>query len=350
MTITPASLPKSFDAAARMADDWLRAEQLIGTACLLAGSVSFLDDIETEIRAAGLDIAIRAHNTGPIYNWLVDKLSYQGISDQVARTYLRRHGNVTWSQQQRTFGRRSSCPKLRNYWHYEGCRYDKTSGTCAEPEHIHSCPVPRPRLRNGRLNQTAVSLFLFLRDITNADVVSWIDGQLDNAEQSAPSNPHSARQEAVIGPLRHVYGIADKMLTMTLSTLMLGVGRERPLWFETGAAMITVDTLVHNFLHRTGILQACGVRHEFGSACYRTGGCAEIVRQIAGRIDARKINPAFPSTFPRFVQHAIWRYCAADGMNVCNGVKIDDRRGCRDAFCRLGLKCRRIPLKAIKTQ
>jgi hypothetical protein len=39
------------------------------------------------------------------------------------------------------------------YWDYEGCRYDKGSFTCAEPDHIDACPVPRPRLRNGRLNE-----------------------------------------------------------------------------------------------------------------------------------------------------------------------------------------------------
>jgi len=58
--------------------------------------------------------------------------------------------------------------------------------------------------------------------------------------------------ENLIGPLRHVYGVSDKLLTMTLSSLLLA--SNKPTWFEAGASMIAIDTLVHNFLHRTGIL------------------------------------------------------------------------------------------------
>ena len=47
----------------------------------------------------------------------------------------------------------SGCPRLRTYWHYHGCRYDKGSQTCAEPDYIARCPLPRHDLRNGRLNK-----------------------------------------------------------------------------------------------------------------------------------------------------------------------------------------------------
>jgi hypothetical protein len=86
--------------------------------------------------------------------------------------------------------------------------------------------------------------------------------------------------------------------------------------------MIAIDTLVHNFLHRTGILHRFGAPHAYGSACYRPGGCAEVVETVAERIDARTFNPAFPAMLPRFVQHAIWRYCAQTGLDVCNGNRI----------------------------
>ena len=79
--------------------------------------------------------------------------------------------------------------------------------------------------------------------------------------------------------------------------------------------MIAIDTLVHNFLHRTGILHRFGADHAYGSGCYRRGGCAEIIEAVAERIDARAFNPAFPAVFPRFVQHAIWRYCAQTGLD-----------------------------------
>jgi hypothetical protein len=99
--------------------------------------------------------------------------------------------------------------------------------------------------------------------------------------------------------------------------------------------MIAVDTLVHNFLHRTGILWDCGIPHNSGAACYAPGGCAEAVRTVAGRIDARAFNPKFPARFPRFVQHAIWRLCAADSLNLCNGNRTDDRKPCQIPYCYL---------------
>jgi hypothetical protein len=99
--------------------------------------------------------------------------------------------------------------------------------------------------------------------------------------------------------------------------------------------MIAVDTLVHNFLHRTGILQRFSGEHPYGSACYRPGGCAEIIETIAHGIDARQFNRSYPRAFPRFVQRAIWRYCAQQGLAICNGNTIDDRTRCGNKACAL---------------
>ena len=96
---------------------------------------------------------------------------------------------------------------------------------------------------------------------------------------------------------------------VALSSLFLGAPR-RGAWPEVGASMIAVDTLVHNFLHRTGILHRLDARHAYGAACYRPGGCAEIIATVAQRIDAREFTPQLPRMFPRFVQLAIWQYCA----------------------------------------
>jgi hypothetical protein len=135
---------------------------------------------------------------------------------------------------------------------------------------------------------------------------------------------------------------------MTLSTLLIGAGANRPLWLDTGTAMIAVDTLVHNFLHRTGILQDCGTPHAYGAACYGPAGCAEIIRTVADRIDTRTLHRAFPQRFPRFVQNAIWRFCAGDGLNLCNGNRIDDRLSCQISYCHLHQKCSRRSLKISK--
>jgi hypothetical protein len=162
---------------------------------------------------------------------------------------------VTWAEIERAVASRPTCPKLQSYWQFNGCRYHKGSGTCAEPDHIVQCPLPTHALRNGRLNQTAYSLYLFVRDIADNDLVSWIKAQLDAA--AAPGDPDrlGRMREAVLDPLRQVYGVSDKVLSMALSTLLMAAPKSMRLWAELGASMIAIDTLVHNFLVRTGVLR-----------------------------------------------------------------------------------------------
>jgi hypothetical protein len=331
-----------------MPDGFGQAEAMIRTVCAVAGSMAFLDEISAEVREAGLEQAVAQNQTPPIFDWLLTTFSFQGISDRVARDYMEKHGTASWAKIEASLRapHSYSCQKLGSYWDYEGCRYDKGSGTCSEPDHIGQCPVPVPRLRNGRLNQTAYSLFLFVRDITDGDIVGWIDRQLTAAAGASSADLEAARQEALLGPLRNVYGVSDKVLTMALSGLLIGARQHRPVWFETGKAMLAVDTLVHNFLIRTGILDSCGVAHQYGAACYTSGGCGEVIRTIADRIDARTFNRSFPAAFPRFIQHAIWRFCAADGLNLCNANRIDDRKPCQISYCYLCQKCSRKALKS----
>lgn len=312
--------------------------------CGLAGSLTLLDDLRSNVHEAGIDQAVAERNTPKIFDWLLTTFSYQGVSDQAARTYIEQNGAASWSIIETSLQASPTCPRLRNYWRYDGCRYDKGSFSCSEPEHIYCCPVPRPRLRNGRLNQTAYSFFLFVRDIADGDLVGWIDDRLSDAG-STGLHSETDLPEQLIGPLRNIYGVSDKILTMALSGLLLGASQNRPSWFEAGKAMIAIDTLVHNFLHRCGILDDGGVAHTYGVGCYAPGGCADILRSAASMIDARRFNPRFPQVFPRFVQHAIWRYCAADGLNICNGNRIDDLKPCQFAYCQLYGKCRRKRLK-----
>jgi hypothetical protein len=189
----------------------------------------------------------------------------------------------------------------------------------------------------------AYSLFFFMRDITDGNFVAWIDEQLAAVDPRSPDRLDEFR-EAVVGPLRNVYGVADKVLAIALSPLLMALAKRRPLWFEVGASLIAVDTLVHNFLHRTGILQRFYAEHPYGDRCYGPGGCAAILRLIATHIDAREFNPTFPPIFPRFVQHAIWRYCAEGGLSICNGNRIADGARCQNAYCQLFASCDRIAL------
>jgi hypothetical protein len=321
------------------------AVQMVHATCCLAGSASYLADIREDLRAHGIIRALRDHNTPALFDWLIKTLSFQGISDTVAAVYIAEHGNVRWAEIAEALSRNPTCPKLRDYWRFYNCRYHKGSRTCSEPGHIDACPLPRHPLRNGRLNQMAYSLFLFMRDVADNDFVGWIDLQLGAVNSQSPDRLAVCR-EAIIGPLRNVYGVADKLLTMALSSLLLSAGRRRPLWLEVGATFVAVDTLVHNFLHRTGILQRLCADHSYGDRCYRPGGCAGILSLLAAKIDAREFNPAFPATFPRFVQSAVWRYCAENGLDICNGNRIDDDARCDNGHCQLFRRCDRMALRS----
>jgi hypothetical protein len=269
-------------------------------------------------------------------------LSHQGISDQVAQDYMEQHGCVTWHEIERALANNPSCPKLQSYWQFHGCRFHKTSHTCAEPDHMAHCPLPTHNLRNGRLNQTAYSLYLFIRDVTDNDLVGWIKAQLRFAAAPNDCGRHARMRDALLDPLRHVYGVSDKVLSMALSVLLLAAPKNMRLWAEVGVGMIAIDTLVHNLLHRTGILHRFNADHHYGVACYRRGGCADIIQAVAEQFDARQFNAAFPQPFPRFVQHAIWRYCSQSGLDVCNGNQINDAHRCDNKDCRVRLMCDRV--------
>jgi hypothetical protein len=205
-----------------------------------------------------------------LFDWLVASLSYQGIADQVAFDYMERHGQATWHVIASDLRRAPSCPKLKSYWHFHDCRYNKTRYTCAEPDHLPGCPLPNHWLRNGRLNQTAYALYLFIRDVAGGDLVGWIDQRLNTAARPSGPDRLARMRMALIGPLKEVYGVSDKVLMMALSQLFLGASRHRRRWLEVGGSMIAVDTLVHNFLHRTGILHRFRADHVYGAACTPT--------------------------------------------------------------------------------
>ena len=317
------------------------AIRVIHQVCCFAGSFDLLD----EFYDRSLCAAVERHDSAALFDRLVHDFSFQGISDEIAINYMRRHGQATWRSVRKNFASVPSCPKLMSYWHFHACRYEKTSGTCAEPDHIAACPLPTHRLRNGHLNQIAYSLYLFIRDVADGDLVGWIDHRLDQANDEPVGDPLVQARNGLIEPLRNVYGVSDKVLAMAVSGILIGAADVRPKWLQVGVHLIAVDTLVHNFLHRTGILRRFEASHPYGPGCYRPSGCAHIIRLVAQQIDARAFNPTYPAIFPRFVQLAIWRYCSQQGFDICNGNRLDDRHRCQNRHCRLYSICDRIRLK-----
>jgi hypothetical protein len=324
------------------------ATRLILQVCHIAGTAAFIDEAGLGPEGNEVRKAIRGRNTAVLFDHLVAALGYQGISDEVAKSFMDRHGLASWDVIESALRKRPSCPKLRSYWRFYDCRYNKSRFTCAEPNHLADCPLPRSWLRNGRLNQTAYSMYLFVRDIAGGDLVGWIDRRLKAAARHPGPDRLARMRAALVEPLREVHGVSDKVLTMALSQLLLGAPRSRRRWCEVGGSMIAVDTLVHNFMRRTGILHRFDAHHSYGPACYQLNGCAEIIETIAGEIDASQFDRRFPESFPRFVQYAIWRYCSQQGLDVCNGNQIDDRKPCQNRQCTLYPRCDRITLNADK--
>ncbi len=191
-------------------------------------------------------------------------------------------------------------------WRSTGVLRTAASGKppiCA-PSQITSAAVPCPGhdLRNGHLNQAAYALFLFIRDVCNGDLVSWIDKRLAAADQAGAADRATSMRQSLLEPLGCIYGVSSKVLSMALSELLLGADPNRERWVTTGASMVAVDTLVHNWLHRTGALARRGAAHAYGPACYRPGGCANLIEEAARQIDARQFCPDGPAFFPRLLQ------------------------------------------------
>jgi hypothetical protein len=109
------------------------AVRLIHAICGLAGSATLIDDIRADLRADRVQAAIRNSDTAVVFDWLMAALSYQGIADAVAYDYMERHGRAAWRDIDQKLSQGISCPKLKSYWHFYGCRYDKVNRTCAEP-------------------------------------------------------------------------------------------------------------------------------------------------------------------------------------------------------------------------
>jgi hypothetical protein len=273
------------------------AVRLIQQVCRHSSFTDIIAKARRSLRERGIVAAVRRHDTAVLFDWLIAELSYQGIADQIAADYMERYGQATWQAIESDLLRRPSCPKLKTYWHFHDCRYSKSSYSCAEPHHLPGCPLPNHWLRNGRLNQTAFSLYLFIRDVAGDDLVTWIDRRLNTAASQAGPDRLARMREALLEPLKEIYGVSDKVLMMALSNLFLGGSGHRRRWREVGASMIAVDTLVHNFLHRTGILHRLKADHAYGPACYRPGGCDDIIETVAKQIDATQFNRHFLRRF-----------------------------------------------------
>lgn len=310
---------------------------LVHQVCTIAGNRTLIDDCRVELAASGVIEAIRQRDNAAIFDWLIGAVSLQGVSDAAALGFIEHHEEVSSVEIERRLSKKPRCPKLRGYHVFHGCGYRKWKDSCAQPLLKDSCPLPRHDLRRGGLNIAAYSLVMFMRDVCSDDFVGWLDHQLIGHHKTSSA----VSDDPVIGPMSFVQGIGPKTLSMAMSTFLMSGDIGRSHWINAGVRMIAVDSLVHNWMHRTGILHRLKASHPYGASCYQAGGCAEIIEHVSSRIDAREFNPDYPKDFPRFVQFALWRFCSVGELNTCNGVRIKDTERCRQNACELYGACDR---------
>jgi hypothetical protein len=70
------------------------AIQLVHAICCLAGSASYLDDLRADLGERGVIRAVKKNDTPALFDWLIETLSLQGISDEVALGYMAEHGSA----------------------------------------------------------------------------------------------------------------------------------------------------------------------------------------------------------------------------------------------------------------
>ena len=324
---------------------WQHALRVTRPALLLA-PVDFLEDIQKRLAAAGVIDAVAARNPAPLFDRIVELLARQGISNHAAELYGERNGSPTWAAITGRMAADARCPRLGSHWQFENCGFRRSAGTCASPHHQLGCPVTMIPARKGSLAEAAIGLWLFIRDVAGGDLAGWFDTRLAGADTGPDSlGRAAAMRDAVLEPLVNIVGTGPKVWAMILAELLLGADASRERWVTAGASFVAIDSLVHAYLHRTGILDGLGADHAYGPACTAPGGCVDVVAGLAARIDAREFNPTLPRVFPRWVQFALWRWCAAGGLDLCNGNRIDDSHGCRQRFCPAFAPCKKMVIK-----
>ena len=285
-----------------------------------------------------------------LFECLMGSLSYQGIGDMVVNSYREMHGDVTYFQiarrlkQARREYHGKLCARLQSFDRFTSCGYKKTQPICNNPRMLNRCPLPSHDLLKGVLNIKAYSFFFYIRDVCQGDLLSHFKNIIENHIKTSNPDPSAvieARNDLVTD-FKQIFGVGDKLANMTLSSFLLS-NQNNQTYVRVGQAMIAVDTLVHNFLHRTGVLKFYNCQHNYGPGCSKD--CISIIDSLTKKIDARQFNQAHPKYFPRFVQFSIWRFCSITGENICNGVNINDGKPCNQEDCPLYQLCDHIALK-----
>lgn len=109
------------------------------------------------------------------------------------------------------------------------------------------------------------SLYFFLRDVCQNDFYRFIQTHFDKGKQA------KSQVQDFIQTFSQVYNVGPKLIDMAFSHIYF---TQYPGWDyrRVGAEMVAIDTLVYNFLSRTGTLDEYKKPHKYGPACHTQKG------------------------------------------------------------------------------
>jgi hypothetical protein len=261
-----------------------------------------------------------------LFKFLIGAFKYVGGSDDIADTvWEQMNPKPTYYGIKREL-ESAKCPKLQSFSDFHGCGYSKNNQSCNEPQSFNKCPLPQYNMRNGKLNQMVFSVYLFLRDRCNEDFPGFVKEILGSPRQVEKLNEDELKAaiETLVGEMAQIFNVGRKLTNMTLSGLLYARNGNWN-YSRVYPHMVAVDTLVHEFLHRTGTLKLFGREHKYGEACHSPEGCVGVINDISRQIDCTRYSGEYPEYYPRMVQACIWKFCTDScNRNECKYDKLDN--------------------------
>ena len=222
------------------------------------------------------------HKSIKLYQYLLKSFLFAGGGDRSNLVYYAKQQHKPTFNRVKQAIKTGQCPKLGSFEAFKGCGYRKTINKCNDPAFLSTCPLPKFDMKRGSLNHMAFSLYFFLRDVAGGDFYAYVREHFGQEELS--DKAINELLHGFVGKVTAIANVGPKLAHMALSALFL---TRYPGWdyCHVGLHMIAVDSLVHNFLHRTGILDNYQLQHAYGPRCHSQTGCTECVEVLASSCD-----------------------------------------------------------------
>lgn len=291
-----------------------------------------LEDKSEEYIKLAIKDALEGKNA-KLYRFFLDAFKYVGGSNLVnEKVWEEMNPKPTYHRIRNELGS-AECPKLESFDQFDRCGYSKSqkdSGKpCTMPRFFNECPLPQYDMKNGKLNQMVFSTYLFLKDRCQGDFPGFIKEIFGTPQQveKLEEEELNARVKTLENEMCRIFNVGPKLINMTMSSLFYaktGKWNYRRVFPQ----MAAVDSLVHEFLHRTGTLKLFGREHKYGEkVCHSPEGCVGVINDIARQIDCRRYNKDYPEYYPRMVQVCIWKFCTEScNQKNCKYEELDE--GC----------------------